>query len=57
MSKIEISEKVKLHKATLKTIGTQLFHIADKFGANDETKVILQQKIGNINDNFLFVIV
>ena len=57
MSKIEISQKIKSLKASLKTMGSNLLDASIRFGANKETREILKGQIENINENFLFVIV
>lgn len=57
MSKIEISEPIKVLKEALKVMGSNLLEAAARFGANQETRTILKGQIDNINENFLFVIV
>lgn len=57
MSTIEISEKIKDLKASLKLMGSNLLEAARQFGASQETRAILKGQIDNINENFLFVIV
>ncbi|BDS11100.1 dynamin family protein [Aureispira anguillae] len=57
MSKIEVSQKIKELKASLKIMGSNLLEAARQFGASKETRTILKGQIDNINENFLFVIV
>jgi len=57
MSKIEVSQKVKELKTSLKIMGSNLLEAAATFGANKETREVLKGQIDNINENFLFVIV
>lgn len=57
MSKIEISQRIKELKTSLKLMGSNLLEAARQFGASKETRAILKGQIDNINENFLFVIV
>lgn len=56
-NKIEVNQQLKLLKTTLTQVGSRLLDVANRFGANKETRDILAEQLENIKENFLFVIV
>ena len=57
MGNIQVNDKVRKYKTTLQSISSSLLGIANRFGANKETRATLKEQIEHIQENFLFVIV
>ena len=57
MSNIQVNDKVRKYKTALQSISSSLLGIANRFGANKETRETLKEQIEHIQENFLFVIV
>lgn len=56
-NKIVIDEGLKKAKSDLAKVGSRLLEVANRLGANKETRTILEGQLENIKENFLFVIV
>ena len=57
MSNIQVNDKVRKYKTALQSISSSLLGIANRFGANKDTRETLKEQIEHIQENFLFVIV
>ena len=54
---LQVGDKIKSYKMALQAMSSSLLGIANRFGANKETRITLSEQIEHIQENFLFVIV